>query len=842
MANKKFSEFTLKTDSANVDFVVGYDGSDNVRIAPSNLGGGATSLNGLTDCLVDTDSLYVGEVPSGLSGNPQHNTILGIDAGTALTTGTLNTLIGSDAGLALTNIHGTTAVGNEAGKTQNNESYGTYIGYQAGRDCTGSQQTMIGGNTRAYSGGGDSNGMVVVGYGAQDIQGGVYCTTVGYGAGKSNQGANTVNIGRDANRNNTAAGTLSVGYQAGYSQTSGAGNTNVGYQAGYTATTGGDNSFFGYHAGRYVTGNDNTAIGREAMEGTSAATNEYFNVAVGYQSLTNCAGAFHCATLGHGAGNQITSGSNLTVLGYNAQASSATATNEITLGNASVDLLRIPGLGSTDGHVLQYSSSSGGIVLAAASGGGASSLNGLSDCLVDTESLYVGEVPSGLSSNPQGNTILGIDAGTALTTGSSNTLIGHDAGKAINTAINNVIVGFNSGISFTNQTGNTVLGMEAGLGTSAAATTIGWLAGSCGNYAVTVGHQAGRFASSAYSVFIGEQEGYNASSGDGAIGIGNDALRVNTAEGNIAIGRDAGYSNTSGASNTTIGFEAGYSNTTNSYRTIMGYEAGEFNTGANNTFIGYHAGTGVSGSSTADRTTCIGSEAGEALTTGLVSTFIGYQAGKAMTVGTGNVAIGAEALTTEDSRSFSTACGSSALKNQNAAANAYNAAFGYQAGASISTGIQNTILGGIAANDNTLTTGSNNIVIGYDSEPSAADVDNEITLGNSSIATIRAQVQTISSLSDKRDKTNIKDSSYGLDLINSLKPVTFDWNMRDGAKVGQKDLGFIAQDLQELDDENLQLVYSNNPEKLEASYGRLIPVLVKAIQDLSAKVTELENK
>ena len=74
-----------------------------------------------------------------------------------------------------------------------------------------------------------------------------------------------------------------------------------------------------------------------------------------------------------------------------------------------------------------------------------------------------------------------------------------------------------------------------------------------------------------------------------------------------------------------------------------------------------------------------------------------------------------------------------------------------------------------------------------------------------------------------------------------MKPVTFDWNMRDGAKVGQKDLGFIAQDLQELDDENLQLVYSNNPKKLEASYGRLIPVLVKAIQDLSAKVTALEN-
>lgn len=40
MANKKFSEFTTRTDSANVDFLVGYDGSTNVKIAPSNIGGG----------------------------------------------------------------------------------------------------------------------------------------------------------------------------------------------------------------------------------------------------------------------------------------------------------------------------------------------------------------------------------------------------------------------------------------------------------------------------------------------------------------------------------------------------------------------------------------------------------------------------------------------------------------------------------------------------------------------------------------------------------------------------------------------------------------------------------
>ena len=36
------------------------------------------------------------------------------------------------------------------------------------------------------------------------------------------------------------------------------------------------------------------------------------------------------------------------------------------------------------------------------------------------------------------------------------------------------------------------------------------------------------------------------------------------------------------------------------------------------------------------------------------------------------------------------------------------------------------------------------------------------------------------------------------------------------------------------------LVYDNNPDRLEASYGTLIPILVKAIQDLSEKVTTLE--
>jgi hypothetical protein len=35
-------------------------------------------------------------------------------------------------------------------------------------------------------------------------------------------------------------------------------------------------------------------------------------------------------------------------------------------------------------------------------------------------------------------------------------------------------------------------------------------------------------------------------------------------------------------------------------------------------------------------------------------------------------------------------------------------------------------------------------------------------------------------------------------------------------------------------------VDKSNPDKLEAAYGRFLPVLVKAVQELSAKVTALE--
>jgi hypothetical protein len=134
--------------------------------------------------------------------------------------------------------------------------------------------------------------------------------------------------------------------------------------------------------------------------------------------------------------------------------------------------------------------------------------------------------------------------------------------------------------------------------------------------------------------------------------------------------------------------------------------------------------------------------------------------------------------------------------------------------------------------------------LGHDAQPSTASVSNEITLGDSSITTLRCQVTSITALSDARDKKDIVELNAGLDFVEHLKPVSFTWNMRDGGKVDISDTGFIAQDLQQVQiDTGITipgLVYDINPERIEASYGKLLPVLVKAIQDLKKELDELK--
>ena len=314
------------------------------------------------------------------------------------------------------------------------------------------------------------------------------------------------------------------------------------------------------------------------------------------------------------------------------------------------------------------------------------------------------------------------------------------------------------------------------------------------------------------AIGIGSSVGMTTASGNVGIGASTLASAVSSIN-NIGIGGATLYYNTIGYDNTNIGFQSGFNNTTGIRNIGLGSQALYGNatsklTGSYNTGIGFQSGYN--------------------LTTGQYNVLMGYKAGYNLTTAVDSVHIGKNA-------GFYTTGG-------------YNTFIGEGAGAGVSTGQYNVSIGqGSGATlSSAYITGSLNTFIGVGAKPSSTSVSNEITLGYSGISTLRCQVTTITALSDERDKTDITDLDVGLDFINSLRPVDFTWNMRDGGKVGVPEIGFIAQELQQAQIDNNkvipQLVMDNNPDKLEAGYGALLPVMVQAIKELSSKVDDLTTE
>ena len=105
--------------------------------------------------------------------------------------------------------------------------------------------------------------------------------------------------------------------------------------------------------------------------------------------------------------------------------------------------------------------------------------------------------------------------------------------------------------------------------------------------------------------------------------------------------------------------------------------------------------------------------------------------------------------------------------------------------------------------------------------------------------------------SDARLKKNISKIAYGLDTISALNPVKFNWvDGFEPSEDGKDMLGFVAQEVQTIIPEAIEGFGGNsitigdtiidNPLRVNEKF--IIPVLVKAIQELSAKVSLLENK
>jgi len=223
------------------------------------------------------------------------------------------------------------------------------------------------------------------------------------------------------------------------------------------------------------------------------------------------------------------------------------------------------------------------------------------------------------------------------------------------------------------------------------------------------------------------------------------------------------------------------------------------------------------------------------------------------------------------------AIGNSNLKAYFASDYNYEANYNIAIGNSILTGANqaaaatienNVILGRTAVTGSGSGTTSNNIAIGYQAgnstSPSGNLVgnSNRIVLGNNSITNAYIRVSwTVTS--DERDKADKANFNLGLDQINQINPITFKWDMRsdyyefdehgevtekptpDGThKKEQEYLGFSAQELKTIFDAAgapaKTIVDDSDAENLKLKESALLPVMVNAIKQLSAKCDSLQ--
>jgi len=228
----------------------------------------------------------------------------------------------------------------------------------------------------------------------------------------------------------------------------------------------------------------------------------------------------------------------------------------------------------------------------------------------------------------------------------------------------------------------------------------------------------------------------------------------------------------------------------------------------------------------------------------------------------------------------------------------HNVAVGYNAGTALTTSVNNTLIGSNAGDTIVSNTNDNgyNVCIGYSSDGRSGS-DNSIFIGPSAISGVddarwefvlgsaisgqggstftfgKGTTDTSIDLgttswtnpSDQRYKKDIETSTCGLSFIDDLRPVTFKFKTKgelDSSLYGyEKDStestghtdgfvhGFIAQEIKTTIDNHSEykgdelwkkgLDSQSNRQRI--SKESLIPILVKAVQELSAKVKALED-
>jgi hypothetical protein len=466
------------------------------------------------------------------------------------------------------------------------------------------------------------------------------------------------------------------------------------------------------------------------------------------------------------------------------------------------------------------------------------------------------------------NTGLGRLALPANTTGYAVTAVGNTALQANNTGYNNTAVGGVALALNTSGINNTAVGATALAknATSSYNTAVGYLALGVSNPAIANGQNTAIGSISqalgttgVNNTSVGSQALYANLIGSNNTSVGTQALWKTTSSGNTAVGSLAMATNTTGTGNTAVGSSSLTANVTAANNTAIGASALALCTAANNTAVGAFA---ISANALGTNNTAVGANAFKASLGGHFNTALGSGALAVAANTSGNTAVGSGTLALNTGGANNTAVGLDCLKatttsNFNTGVGALampalttggsNVGVGVSVLAVATTAAYNTALGANAMQGTT--TGLGNVCVGslnsggvYSPVFNLIAENDRVVMGSASVTNAYVKVAwTV--VSDARDKTNFAPVPHGLDFVNQLQPTSYRFKVArdDDTPNGNVRYGFKAQDILALEGADSVIVDSSNPDLLMYNSDALIPVLVKAIQELTARVSQLES-
>ena len=689
-----------------------------------------------------------------------------------------------------------------------------------------------------------------------DASGAVGTTLFGYNAGLnivSGAVSNTF-IGHevaDATLTNGADYNTGVGGSALSALTSGYSNAAFGFQSLFTNTDGFQNTAIGtsalYHnagtdnntavgdqAGFYTTGANNTYVGQSAGRGASGA--ETHNTGVGWQALKSITTGDFNVALGSRSGEDLSVGSLNTFVGDFAGHTTTSATRTVAIGHSS-----------------------------------------MASALVTADAI--------------GTVAIGYEALNLLTSGDKNLAIGYQAMGLMQTGTNNIALGYNSMDALQGGDGSGGVAASANggnhniaIGTDAMGSVEGYRSTTeiDGNIAIGTNALLGGDLLNNNIDFVGNIAiGYNAvdATGDaqgmtGTIGIGHEALSSLTSGArNTAVGFQAMDELTTGEDNVAFGYGAlgGASTSSENKRNVaignssmsgtnagasenvaIGYAALDANlTSAadGNTGVGYQSLTAVTSGT---KNTAVGADSGGVLSTGDYNTIIGHTAAPSASGGENQIVIGYHVTGKgNDTVTLGNGDVTDVYMAEDVGATVHCAGLGDGTDTLIALHTSNHIQlngAGIQDTGNPGFTFLNDASLGSQLEHVAGNTGGDIAVfrttgGIAGKITTSGTSTAFTTSSDYRLKENEVTMPDALTRLGKLKPYRFNWKSDKDTTVD----GFFAHEVAEVVPE--AIVGSKdavddkgeiNPQGIDQS--KLVPLLVKAVQELSAKVTELEAK